>query len=260
MNRRTFLAWAIAGSSLPAYASFQTSTPQQDPLGELPVWMDVAPVPGAWVSRLERGKIVWEHGFGVRNADTGQPVDATTIFEAASLTKQVTAYVAHLFHSAGLLDFDKPLNDYVPDMSPLAQRLARRCWPGPVTLVVDDRHPESLLRQLPESVQKVVSPEHTVGLRVPGQPPRCETERWQSCHRRPPPQVRRTPGISCEAVPASNRDGAGMRRHAHPRNHAAESFASFIALFGRAQHLRARPSIANTATQVRMLPLRRTHR
>ena len=24
--------------------------------------------------------------------------------------------------------------DYVPDMSPLAQRLARRCWPGPVTL------------------------------------------------------------------------------------------------------------------------------
>ena len=26
----------------------------------------------------------------------------------------------------------------------LAQRLARRCWPGPVTLVVDDVHPESL--------------------------------------------------------------------------------------------------------------------
>src|SRR5690606_4482430 len=26
--------------------------------------------------------------------------------------------------------------DYVPEMSPLAQRLARRCWPGPVTLVL----------------------------------------------------------------------------------------------------------------------------
>ena len=39
--------------------------------------------------------------------------------------------------------------DYVPDMSSLAQRLARRCWPGPVTLVVDDSHPESLVRQLP---------------------------------------------------------------------------------------------------------------
>jgi len=58
--------------------------------------------------------------------------------------------------------------DYAPDMSPLAQRLARRCWPGPVTLVVDDSHPRSLTRQLPPSVRRVVSPEGTVGLRVPG--------------------------------------------------------------------------------------------
>ena len=53
-------------------------------------------------------------------------------------------------------------------MSPLAQRLARRCWPGPVTLVVDDVHPESLLHQLPAGVRQWVSPEQTVGLRVPG--------------------------------------------------------------------------------------------
>ncbi len=58
--------------------------------------------------------------------------------------------------------------DYAPDMSPLAQRLARRCWPGPVTLVLDNSHPESLIKQLPESVRQAVSPEGTVGLRVPG--------------------------------------------------------------------------------------------
>jgi hypothetical protein len=45
------------------------------------------------------------------------------------------------------------------------------------------------------------------------------------------PVVGRTPGISCEAVPASDLDGAGMRRHVHPGNHAAESFVSFIPLF-----------------------------
>jgi hypothetical protein len=45
------------------------------------------------------------------------------------------------------------------------------------------------------------------------------------------PKVCRTPGISCEAVPAPERDGAGMRRHVHPGNHAAESFVSFIPLF-----------------------------
>ena len=58
--------------------------------------------------------------------------------------------------------------DYVPDMSRLAQRLARRCWPGPITLVVDDAHPESLVGQLPPAVQQAVAPEKTVGLRVPG--------------------------------------------------------------------------------------------
>lgn len=58
--------------------------------------------------------------------------------------------------------------DYCPDMSPLAQRLARRCWPGPITLVVDDSHGESLVRQLPPAVREAVSPGDTVGLRVPG--------------------------------------------------------------------------------------------
>lgn len=57
--------------------------------------------------------------------------------------------------------------DYVPDLSPLGQRLARRCWPGPVTIVTGDCHPESLLRRLPRSVQSVVCPSGSVGLRVP---------------------------------------------------------------------------------------------
>ena len=60
--------------------------------------------------------------------------------------------------------------DYAPDMSPLAKRLARRCWPGPVTLVFDDSHPESLVRRLPAPVQHAVSPREAIGLRVPGHP------------------------------------------------------------------------------------------
>ncbi|MEM7312327.1 MAG: L-threonylcarbamoyladenylate synthase [Planctomycetota bacterium] len=58
--------------------------------------------------------------------------------------------------------------DYVPSTSGLGRRLARRCWPGPVTLVLDDNdHPDSLLRRLPESVQKAVCPSGTLGVRVP---------------------------------------------------------------------------------------------
>ncbi|MGE0756268.1 MAG: L-threonylcarbamoyladenylate synthase [Pirellulaceae bacterium] len=57
--------------------------------------------------------------------------------------------------------------DYVPHLSPLAQRLSRRCWPGPITLVLDDDHPDSLLHQLPPKVCAAVAPQGTVGLRVP---------------------------------------------------------------------------------------------
>ena len=57
--------------------------------------------------------------------------------------------------------------DYAPQISPLGMRLARRCWPGPITLVVNDEHPDSLVNRLPESVRRAVSPNGTIGLRVP---------------------------------------------------------------------------------------------
>jgi protein-tyrosine phosphatase len=57
--------------------------------------------------------------------------------------------------------------DFVPDMTPLARRLARRCWPGPVTLVVDNEHKEGLTKQLPRTVRDVVAPNGSIGLRVP---------------------------------------------------------------------------------------------
>ncbi|MEE2641867.1 MAG: L-threonylcarbamoyladenylate synthase [Planctomycetota bacterium] len=57
--------------------------------------------------------------------------------------------------------------DYVPNLSPLGLRLARRCWPGPITLVLDGSHPDSLVTQLPKAVQPMVVKNGTIGLRVP---------------------------------------------------------------------------------------------
>lgn len=58
--------------------------------------------------------------------------------------------------------------DFIPDMPPLARRLARRCWPGPLTMVLADNHPDSAVRRLPDSVRaQVLTAEQTVGLRVP---------------------------------------------------------------------------------------------
>ena len=57
--------------------------------------------------------------------------------------------------------------DYVPNMPSLARRVARRSWPGPVTIVLDANHPDSVIHRLDPLIQKATVPSGTVGLRVP---------------------------------------------------------------------------------------------
>src|SRR5215471_19733010 len=74
----------------------------------------------------------------------------------------------------GIKSADEAL-DYVPHMTALGQRMARRCWPGPVTIVCANHHPESVLDRLPPAVRRAVTPTGTVGLRVPGHPMLLDT-------------------------------------------------------------------------------------
>src|SRR5262245_42788403 len=57
--------------------------------------------------------------------------------------------------------------DYVPQMPRVGERLARRCWPGPVTLQLADAHPESAIQRLSPSVRAAVVPQTEIRLRVP---------------------------------------------------------------------------------------------
>jgi tRNA threonylcarbamoyl adenosine modification protein (Sua5/YciO/YrdC/YwlC family) len=57
--------------------------------------------------------------------------------------------------------------DYCPNLPVVGRRLSQRCWPGPLTLVLDASAPDSLLHRLPQSVRQAVAPQRTVGLRVP---------------------------------------------------------------------------------------------
>ena len=57
--------------------------------------------------------------------------------------------------------------DYAPCAPPLARRLARRCWPGPLTLVLNRSDRPSLLDELDPLVRHMVAPGQTIGFRVP---------------------------------------------------------------------------------------------
>lgn len=46
--------------------------------------------------------------------------------------------------------------DYSPLLSPIARRLIERAWPGPLELLVDGGHPDSLMRRLPAAWQEIL--------------------------------------------------------------------------------------------------------
>ncbi len=74
--------------------------------------MRIAGVPGAAIAVVDRGKLAWSRSFGVKNILTRDPVGEDTLFEAASMTKPVFAYVVMRLADEKRLDLDKPLVVY----------------------------------------------------------------------------------------------------------------------------------------------------
>jgi len=123
VGRRTLLARSaalVAGAAAPVAALARTRCPDgggawipsDELVGELPRLMRIAGVPGVAIAVVDRGKLAWSRGFGVKNILTGDPVRDDTLFEAASMTKPVFAYVAMRLADEKRLDLDTPLVAY----------------------------------------------------------------------------------------------------------------------------------------------------
>ncbi|HUK89666.1 MAG TPA: serine hydrolase domain-containing protein, partial [Blastocatellia bacterium] len=68
-------------------------------------------IPGVSVAVINNGRIEWARGFGVRDAGSGEPVTAETLFQAGSISKPVAAAgVLHLVEE-GRLSLDDNVND-----------------------------------------------------------------------------------------------------------------------------------------------------
>ena len=82
----------------------------------VPALMKDGDVPGLSVGLIRHGEVVWHRGFGVTNVQTRELVTDDTVFEAASLSKPVFAYAVLKLVDRGVLDLDRPLNQYQPDL------------------------------------------------------------------------------------------------------------------------------------------------
>jgi CubicO group peptidase (beta-lactamase class C family) len=98
---------SVSSTSAPGWAS-RIAEIEKD----IPKLMDGNKVPGLAVALMKDAEVTWTRGFGVRDRRTGSRVDHSTVFEAASMSKPVFAYVVMKACEKGVLSLDAPLVKY----------------------------------------------------------------------------------------------------------------------------------------------------
>ena len=71
-------------------------------------------VPGCAVAAVRGGRVELAGGWGLRDREAGLPVTQDTLFAIGSTTKAFTATTVGALVDEGLLEWDRPLRDYVP--------------------------------------------------------------------------------------------------------------------------------------------------
>jgi CubicO group peptidase (beta-lactamase class C family) len=102
--------------------------------------MQAAAVTGAGIAILDHGKVVYLKAYGFRDKDRNQPLTVDSVMSAASFSKVAFAYMVMQLVDEGVLDLDKPINQYLP--KPLPE------YPNYVDLANDSRYKQITARML----------------------------------------------------------------------------------------------------------------
>ena len=82
--------------------------------------------PGAAISVVEKGRIIFEKGYGLANLEYDIPVKTDTIFHVASVSKQFTAMAIVLLEEDGVLSIDDDVREYLPELPDYGHRITIR--------------------------------------------------------------------------------------------------------------------------------------
>jgi CubicO group peptidase (beta-lactamase class C family) len=81
----------------------------------IPAFMEKERIPGSAMAMVYEGKVAWSEGFGKRSSWTNKSVSPETLFELASNSKMVTAYLALRLVDRGMLSLDEALDTYLTE-------------------------------------------------------------------------------------------------------------------------------------------------
>jgi CubicO group peptidase (beta-lactamase class C family) len=70
-------------------------------------------VPGAAVALIEKGRVIWMHGYGFADVASGTRVTAQTVFNVGSISKSPTAWAVMQLVDQGKVDLDRIVDSYL---------------------------------------------------------------------------------------------------------------------------------------------------
>ncbi len=100
---------------------------------DVPGLLRTADIPGLTMAVVQDGRTVWSRAFGTVNDSARTPLDTATVFEAASMSKPVFAYLVLRLAERGGFDLDRPLYEMV-DYPRLAHDERSRLITGRIVL------------------------------------------------------------------------------------------------------------------------------
>ena len=91
------------------------------------VFADIpADQPGCAAGVMRGGKLIWSAGYGAANLATGAAIQADTLFNLASVSKQFTGFAILQLHAQGRLSLEDPVRRFLPELPAYAQDIKIR--------------------------------------------------------------------------------------------------------------------------------------
>src|SRR5690242_8664461 len=80
----------------------------------LPVLMEKHQTPGLNIAVADKGKLVWEAGFGFADVVSGRPMTADSVYRSGSLGKTYTATAIMILVNRGVIALHDAINKHLP--------------------------------------------------------------------------------------------------------------------------------------------------
>jgi CubicO group peptidase (beta-lactamase class C family) len=100
--------------------------------------------PGLAIAVVRDGKVLLSEGYGLANLEHRVPITSSTVFDVASLSKQLTGLAVAILVEQGKLGLDDAVRDHIPELADFGGTITvrhllhhtsgLRDWPGTLTI------------------------------------------------------------------------------------------------------------------------------